>query len=37
MSGLFACVQIGWESFSSLAKDVWMDDVVVSTARVGCN
>ncbi|HXJ22985.1 MAG TPA: hypothetical protein VMT03_22390 [Polyangia bacterium] len=37
MSGLFAYVQIGWESFSSLGNDVWMDDVVVATSRVGCN
>jgi hypothetical protein len=27
----------GWQSFSSMANEVWVDDLVLSTARVGCN
>ncbi len=37
MNGLFNMVQIGWESFSSMANEVWIDDLVMSTTRVGCN
>ncbi len=37
MNGLFDYVQIGWESFSSEKNDVWIDDLVLSTSRVGCN
>jgi len=37
MNGLFGYVQIGWESFSSEKNDVWVDDLVISTARIGCN
>jgi hypothetical protein len=32
----FEEVILGWHSFSSNTVDVWMDDVVVSTDRVGC-
>jgi hypothetical protein len=31
-------VMLGWQSFSSTAADVWMDDVALSTTgRIGCN
>lgn len=36
MNGKFKEVILGWQSFSSNNIDVWMDDVIVSTARVGC-
>jgi hypothetical protein len=38
MSGMFVDVMLGWQSFSSTAADVWMDDLALSsTARIGCN
>ncbi len=37
MSGLFDYVQVGWESFSSEKNDVWIDDLVMSSGRIGCN
>src|SRR5450631_1029278 len=38
MNGMFVDVLIGWQSFSSLANDVWMDDLALSsTGRIGCN
>jgi hypothetical protein len=37
MNGYFNSFMIGWQSFSSLANEVWFDDLVLSTARVGCN
>ena len=37
MNGMFAAVKFGWQSFSSAANEVWMDDLVVGTARIGCN
>ncbi|HEX2733668.1 MAG TPA: hypothetical protein VHM70_18790 [Polyangiaceae bacterium] len=36
MKGKFTEVILGWQSFSNNTIDVWMDDVVVSTGRVGC-
>ena len=37
MSGLFDYVQVGWESFGTETNEMWVDDLVMSTARVGCN
>jgi hypothetical protein len=37
MSGMFVDVLIGWQSFSSMANDVWMDDLALSTAPVSCD
>ncbi len=37
MNGMFNNVFFGWQSFSSAANEIWMDDLVLSTARVGCN
>jgi len=37
MSGMFNTVMFGWQSFSSLGNEIWVDDLVLSTARVGCN
>ncbi|MFL5303768.1 MAG: hypothetical protein ACJ8F1_01085 [Polyangia bacterium] len=37
MNGLFNMVQVGWESFSSMANEMWVDDLVLSTSRIGCN
>jgi hypothetical protein len=38
MSGMFAAVKFGWQSFSSAANDVWMDDLAMSvTGPIGCN
>lgn len=36
LSGKFTEVILGWHSFSSANIEVWMDDVTVSTGRVGC-
>jgi hypothetical protein len=38
MSGMFTDFMFGWQSFSSAAADVWMDDLALSTkGRIGCN
>ncbi|HEY5088560.1 MAG TPA: hypothetical protein VIK30_01245, partial [Polyangia bacterium] len=37
MSGMFVDVLLGWQSFSSMANDVWMDDLVLSTGPTSCN
>ncbi|HSS37201.1 MAG TPA: hypothetical protein VLT58_00385 [Polyangia bacterium] len=37
MNGMFNTVFFGWQSFSSAANEVWMDDLVLSTAPIGCN
>jgi hypothetical protein len=38
LDGLLQEVMIGWQSFSPQpANDVWMDDVVLSEAPIGCN
>jgi hypothetical protein len=37
LNGMFGEVVIGWQSFSNPpANDVWMDDVVLSNSRIGC-
>ena len=34
----FNSVMFGWQSFSSMKNDVWMDDLAMSTTgRIGCN
>jgi hypothetical protein len=30
-------IVLGWQSFSSAANDVWMDDIVLSNDPIGCN
>jgi hypothetical protein len=35
--GTPAEIVLGWQSFSSAANDVWMDDLVLGTAPIGCN
>ncbi len=38
MNGLFTDVVFGWQSFSSMKNDVWMDDLAMSSSgRIGCN
>jgi hypothetical protein len=37
MAGKFSEVILGWHSFSGINTDVWMDDIVLSTAPIGCN
>jgi len=37
MSGMFNTVFFGWQSFSSAANEIWMDDLVMSTSRINCN
>lgn len=36
MQGRFVELVFGWHSFSSASNTVWFDDIVVSTAPVGC-
>lgn len=36
MQGKFTEVLLGWQSFSSNTVDLWIDDVVLSTAPIGC-
>ncbi|MGC4090209.1 MAG: hypothetical protein QM756_20485 [Polyangiaceae bacterium] len=37
LNGKFVDIALGWQSFSNAAPDVWMDDLVLSTSRIGCN
>ena len=37
MTGKFVEFIIGWQSFSSAANDLWIDDLVLSTSKIGCN
>lgn len=37
LTGKFGEFIIGWHSFSNFTADVWADDLVLSTERVGCN
>jgi hypothetical protein len=37
LSGKFVDVMFGWQSFSSQANEVWMDDLVLSNGPIGCN
>jgi len=30
-------IVLGWQSFSSAANDVWMDDIILSNDPIGCN
>ncbi len=36
LSGKFVECIIGWQSFSGYTADVWADDLVLSSERVGC-
>ncbi|MES1205396.1 MAG: hypothetical protein ABUS79_05615 [Pseudomonadota bacterium] len=37
MNGKFVELIVGWHSFSSATADIWMDDLVLSTGRIGCD
>ncbi|HWA71611.1 MAG TPA: hypothetical protein VG937_04745 [Polyangiaceae bacterium] len=37
MKGKFVEFIIGWQSFSSAANDLWIDDLVLSNSKIGCN
>ena len=38
LNGQFVDVMLGWQSFSNLANEIWMDDLALSsTGRIGCN
>jgi len=37
MSGKFMLVILGWQSFSGIDTDLWIDDVALSTSMIGCN
>jgi hypothetical protein len=36
LDGKFVEVILGWHSFSSATNDVWLDDLVLSNAPIGC-
>jgi hypothetical protein len=36
LDGKFGEVVLGWHSFSNLDHELWFDDVVVATERIGC-
>jgi hypothetical protein len=36
LNGKFVEVVLGWHSFSSATNDVWLDDLVLSDAPIGC-
>jgi hypothetical protein len=36
LNGKFLEIVLGWHSFSSNTIDVWMDDLVLSNERIGC-
>ena len=33
----FGEVILGWQSFSNVDTDVWIDDIVLSNSPIGCN
>jgi len=37
LAGKFNEVILGWQSFSGATNDVWMDDLALGTAPIGCN
>jgi hypothetical protein len=37
MNGMFVDVLFGWQSFSNMANDVWMDDLALGTGPIPCN
>ena len=37
MAGKFREVVLGWQSFSNIQTDVWMDDIVLSNSPIGCD
>jgi hypothetical protein len=37
MNGMFTEAILGWHSFSSRENEIWIDDIVASTERVGCD
>ena len=37
LSGKFVEFIIGWHSFSSYNNEVWFDDIIVATEKIGCN
>jgi hypothetical protein len=37
LTGRFVQVIMGWQSFSGVDTDLWIDDVVLSTSPIGCN
>ena len=37
MNGKFVEFIMGWQSFSGVDTDLWIDDVVLSTSPIGCN
>jgi hypothetical protein len=37
LNGKFLEIVLGWHSFSSNDIDVWMDDLVLSNERIGCD
>ena len=36
LSGKWNEFMIGWQSFSSAANEIWIDDLVLATSRIGC-
>lgn len=36
LTGKFEEVILGWHTFSSYGNEVWFDDIVVATERIGC-
>jgi hypothetical protein len=36
MEGMFAATILGWHSHSQVNTELWIDDVVASTERIGC-
>jgi len=37
LSGKFVEFIMGWQSFSGVDTDLWIDDVVLSNSMIGCN
>jgi hypothetical protein len=37
MNGMFVDAMFGWQSFSNIATELWMDDLALSTGSIGCN
>ncbi len=37
MDGKFVQFIMGWQSFSGIDTDLWIDDVALGVDRIGCN
>jgi hypothetical protein len=37
LAGKFVEFMMGWHSFSNVSNELWFDDLVVATEKIGCD